>query len=207
MTSNRAFALPPVLPLSVLLLLSACNGVVPRTDERQPTHPAPAPAPPPLPPRSPVPFERIPERPLPPAAPVPDWRDVALPAGDWVWTMRTGGSEARFGPGGKAPVAIVQCDRAAGVVRIALPFNPALAPAPAPRPATITASTSFGAVSAEAYAIDGLTTLAIALPASSRLLDAMAFSRGRFKIDIAGLPPVVVPSWPEVGRVVEDCRG
>lgn len=38
------------------------------------------------------------------------------------------------------------------------------------------------------------------------LLDAMAFSRGRFAIQSDGLPTLYVPSWPEIGRVLEDCR-
>lgn len=38
------------------------------------------------------------------------------------------------------------------------------------------------------------------------LLDAMAFSRGRFAVEVQGLPTLYVPSWPEVSRVVEDCR-
>jgi len=38
------------------------------------------------------------------------------------------------------------------------------------------------------------------------LLDAMAFSRGRIGMTISGQPPLVVPSWEEVARVVEDCR-
>jgi hypothetical protein len=35
----------------------------------------------------------------------------------------------------------------------------------------------------------------------------MAFSRGRFVVEIEGLRWAVLPSWSEVGRVVEDCRG
>jgi hypothetical protein len=38
------------------------------------------------------------------------------------------------------------------------------------------------------------------------LLDAMAMSRGRFAVTVAGTPSLVLPSWPEVARVVEDCR-
>ena len=38
------------------------------------------------------------------------------------------------------------------------------------------------------------------------MLDAMAFSRGRFVIEAEGLSPVYAPSWPEVSRVIEDCR-
>jgi len=38
------------------------------------------------------------------------------------------------------------------------------------------------------------------------LLDAMAFSRGRFATAASGAPMLTVPSAPEVTRVVEDCR-
>jgi len=48
--------------------------------------------------------------------------------------------------------------------------------------------------------------LAITLPARDPLLDAMAFSRGRFAVEVSGLPTLYVPSWPEVSRVIEDCR-
>jgi len=38
------------------------------------------------------------------------------------------------------------------------------------------------------------------------LLDAMAFSKGRFAVEAPGAAPLYVPSWPEVTRVIEDCR-
>ena len=44
------------------------------------------------------------------------------------------------------------------------------------------------------------------LRASDPILDAMAFSRGRFALDVAGLAPLYLPAWPEVARVIEDCR-
>jgi hypothetical protein len=34
----------------------------------------------------------------------------------------------------------------------------------------------------------------------------MAFSKGRFAIEAGSAPPLYLPSWPEVTRVVEDCR-
>ena len=46
-----------------------------------------------------------------------------------------------------------------------------------------------------------------ALPASDRFLDTIVFSRGRFTVEVPGLPMLVIPSWPEPARVVEDCRG
>ena len=48
--------------------------------------------------------------------------------------------------------------------------------------------------------------IALTLQARDSLLDAMAFSRGRFAIETAGLPTLYAPSWPEVSRVIEDCR-
>ena len=45
-------------------------------------------------------------------------------------------------------------------------------------------------------------TLAVRDP----LLDAMAFSRGRFMLEMAGYPALYLPAWPELGRVVDDCR-
>jgi hypothetical protein len=37
-------------------------------------------------------------------------------------------------------------------------------------------------------------------------LDAMAFSRGKFLVSVKGGVDLVIPSWAEVARVVEDCR-
>ena len=47
---------------------------------------------------------------------------------------------------------------------------------------------------------------AAGLPARDPLLDAMAFSKGRFAVEVAGLPTLYLPSWIEVSRVIEDCR-
>jgi hypothetical protein len=49
--------------------------------------------------------------------------------------------------------------------------------------------------------------VAVSLSPTDPLLDAMAFSRGRFALDQAGAPPLALPAWAEVGRVIEDCRG
>ena len=132
-----------------------------------------------------------------------DWRDVPLPAGAWNWAPRPGGGAARFGLAGQAPLAVLACDRAAGVVRLVL--SAGAFPAKGPHTALITASTSSGTANADVQPVDGLAT--ITLPASSRLLDAMAFSRGRFRVAIDGSTAIILPNWSEVGRVVEDCRG
>jgi hypothetical protein len=38
------------------------------------------------------------------------------------------------------------------------------------------------------------------------LLDALALSRARIAIGVPGAAPLVLPSAPEVTRIVEDCR-
>lgn len=37
-------------------------------------------------------------------------------------------------------------------------------------------------------------------------LDAIAFSRGHFVVSVPGTRDLVIPSWPEFSRVIEDCR-
>jgi hypothetical protein len=52
----------------------------------------------------------------------------------------------------------------------------------------------------------GTAAMTAELPAGDPLLDALAFSRGRFAVEAAGQPRLIVPAWPELARVVEDCR-
>jgi hypothetical protein len=42
--------------------------------------------------------------------------------------------------------------------------------------------------------------------ANDPLLDAIAFSRGRFALSMPGFPPLVLPAGPELAHVFEDCR-
>ena len=67
--------------------------------------------------------------------------------------------------------------------------------------------TSFGVRSLPLAAVGGAPAHAgAALAATDPWLDAMAFSRGRFTVGVAGLDLLVIPAWPELARVVEDCR-
>jgi hypothetical protein len=70
--------------------------------------------------------------------------------------------------------------------------------------AVTTTSSTRPLISDPALGSAGQVTAAI--KTRDPLLDAMAFSRGRFMIEVAGLPPLYLPSWPEVSRVIEDCR-
>ena len=37
-------------------------------------------------------------------------------------------------------------------------------------------------------------------------LDAIAFSRGRFLVAVKGAKDLIIPAWPEITHVIEDCR-
>lgn len=92
------------------------------------------------------------------------------------------------------------CNRAAGTVSLLRTGTSSV-----PLPMTVATTSETRALSAEP-APQGQPQLVTALPARDALLDAMAFSRGRFSVEVNGLPTLYLPAWAEVGRVIEDCR-
>jgi hypothetical protein len=165
----------------------------------------PAPTPPP-PPQAPQPHAPV-------FAPPPtqqDWHDSAIAPGDWRWSRENGASVSRFGMAGQPPALELRCDAARGEVLLVLPA-PAQPAAPAMGPGggqvslTITTSTLTRPLVADPQS-GGETRLVVRVPARDPLLDAMAFSRGRWRIEAEGRASLTVPSWPEVARVIEDCR-
>jgi len=145
----------------------------------------------------PAPVRQAPPPPRPYAPPVlapapADWRDAPQTPGTWRYTT----GRAQFGLAGGAPVLTMECRQ--GQVALLIPGNSAQAV-----PAAITTTSQQRAVSAVPA---GPAAVAITLPARDSLLDAMAFSRGRFMVEVNGLPTVILPAWAEVGRVIEDCR-
>jgi hypothetical protein len=198
MTINRAIA----VAMLAMGLLAGCDAAAPRAGEGTPQRAVPQP-PPPLPPRprpAPPPVAiATPTAPVPPAI---DWRDAPLPAGDWQWLERKDGDQARFGPPGQPPLLIMTCDRANGSVQLALPSSSGGA-----QSATIATSTASAGYPAATRTVGTLPALVVNLPASDRMLDAMAFSRGRFRLRFDNGVELIAPSWAEVGRLVEDCRG
>lgn len=114
---------------------------------------------------------------------------VATPnAGSWTYRAIPGGSEANF----QSPIQLeftVRCTLASRTVQLL----------------------RAGAVPGTAVVIR-TTSLERTLPASGvlgardPLLDAIAFSRGRWSVEAPGLPRLILPSWPEAARSIEDCR-
>lgn len=141
--------------------------------------PAPAPAPTPTPPPAPPPFAG-------------NWMDAPLTPGDW----RYGGGTATFAAPDGSALLRMRCS--AGTVAIDR-AGVAAGAAPSFIIRSESASRSLTPTSAGEWT-------SATLQAQDTLLDAMAFSKGRFAVENAGLPTLYVPSYPEVTRVIEDCR-
>ncbi|HKX76990.1 MAG TPA: hypothetical protein VJM34_00515 [Novosphingobium sp.] len=145
--------------------------------------------------------------PLPPPAPAVGWQDAPITPGDWQWRMIEGQSTATFA-GGRL---VLRCDRAARAVVVQLARtggeDSARLPVPVSVPVTVTVTTSDQVRTISASPSPGPTpAIRAVLPAREPLLDAVATSRGRFAIEAPGTAPLYIPSWPEIGRVIEDCR-
>ncbi|WP_404336718.1 hypothetical protein AB2M62_00050 [Sphingomonas sp. MMS12-HWE2-04] len=172
------------LPVTALALaLAACTTAMPS----RPAPPVPVPTPTPTPPP-------------PPPKPLPaDWRDWPLTPGNWGYRQDARGSIALFGrPGAEADLTL-RCDRSRGRIVLARRSD-ALIPSLTLR--TTSTTRAVAAVPA------GGTPAYVAAEFGPRdaTIDALGFSRGRFVVEAAGLPTLVIPAWAEILRVAEDCR-
>jgi len=179
MKINRAAQFAPAFSCALALMVGACSA--PQVVPPPAPQPTSRPAPPPPPPSAQPAFK--------------DWRDAPQTPGDWRYENGT----ARFGSAGSTLFAIT-CNRAARTVSLIRTGTAQRA-----LPMTVATTSETRPLSAEP-APQGSPQLVVTLPANDRLLDAMAFSRGRFTVEINGLPTLYLPAWPEVARVTEDCR-
>lgn len=178
-------------PLRAVLLLGCVTAVIGCVPRREP---------PPPPPRQPERPVAPPVRTLPPPAPQANWQDLPLTPGGWIYRDEGQASLALFGAANGQPSFIVRCDRAQRQVALS---REGVAPGN-----MLTVRTSYSARSLPASAQAARPgSVSASLPASDRFLDSIAFSRGRFTVEVPGAPMLVIPAWPEPARVVEDCRG
>lgn len=138
----------------------------------------------------------------PPIAVGSNWQDWPATPGDWAYRQDARGSVALFGPPGGDALFLVRCETQAR--RIFVSRSGAF-PAGETGRMTVRATTGLQTYPV-ANASGAATYVAAELAPDDRHLDAMAFSRGRFLISVKGATDLVVPSWPELTRVIEDCR-
>ena len=124
----------------------------------------------------------------PALAPAVDWRAAPVASGSWSWRAIPGGSEAVFADGRGSQLTI-RCSLGSRLVSLV-------------RTGAINGAPLLVRTSNAERSVPWAATLS----ATDPLLDAIAFSRGRFAVEVAGAPRLIVPAWPETARAVEDCR-
>jgi hypothetical protein len=147
------------------------------------------------PPKTPPAPQPVAVPPAPTSAPLPppstDWRDWPALPGSWAYAPST--RAASFGVAGQPVAARIVCE--AGQVVLTLPGA-------LPGALTVRTSSTTRAIT---LATSPAGEVQARLAATDPLLDAMAFSRGRFVLEQAARR-WVLPAYAEVGRVIEDCR-
>ena len=129
---------------------------------------------------------------------VPDYSSARTVEGSWTQAAIAGGAEATFRNSTGQPQLFLTCLRASRQVTVA---RPASAASPFLQVWTSSASRNLPASFNPAT-----RRLSATLGATDPLLDAMAMSRGRIAVGVAGQPAIVAPPWGEISRIVEECR-
>ncbi len=126
--------------------------------------------------------------------------DAPQTPGDWTYRPEQGGGVATFGEPRSEPRFVMRCDRSQGLIHLDRTGN-----ASSEVSMLLRTETADRTLRAQAGA-SSLPRVSAAVTARDPLLDAMAFSKGRFAVAVDGLPTLYLPAWPEVTRVIEDCR-
>ena len=127
-----------------------------------------------------------------------DFSYAPVTPGAWAYRTVTGGSEAAFVDGAGATRMVIACGKVTRLVTLSR-----VSTAPASTMSFWTSSASRDLLSR----FDQPSGRVIAqLGGMDSLLDAIAFSRGRFAISMPGYPALVLPAGTEIAHVVEDCR-
>lgn len=191
------------LLIASVLALGGCTVVPPQpSPAAQGGTPSVQPKPQPLPTPAPRPAP-------PPPQPAPradaSWRDLQQTSGAWTYAAEPTGSVVRFGQPGAGSQVLIRCDRSRPAIVLQRAGFGSMAV-----PATITTSSTQRRLTATPAAAGSAQNAAIpfeiAFNVRDPLLDAIAFSRGRFMLEMGGAQTLVLPVWSELGRVIEDCR-
>jgi len=131
------------------------------------------------------------------ATPV-DYSIATAVGGRWTYSQTAGGSSASFATTPGQPLLTLTCNRPLRRVAIARTAT-AIAPFLMVWSSSMNRNVPAG--------FNPATQLLTAeLSAYDKLLDALAFSRGRIVVAPSNGTALVVPAWPDIIRVIEDCR-
>lgn len=145
----------------------------------------------------------------PTASSATSWQDTPITRGEWRWSREGALSLARFGQPG-ATLLTLACQHDGARALITLTRSGART---GTRSGTLADGAATPTLSIHTAALDRplpaqaqADAVTVSLDPRDPLLDAMAFSRGRFAVEVQGMAPLALPSWPEVARVIDDCR-
>ena len=169
---------------AAMLAAAALAGCVPRAPDPAPAPSAPAPQP-----TAPI-LTRV------PTPTYDNWMDAPQSPGDWRYSAGAALTQATFGDPDDIRLTLI-CDL--GTRRIGLARSGS---ASGPVELRIRTETADRVLQARPERDAVLAELG----ASDPLLDAIAFSKGRFAVEVAGRETLYVPAYPEISRVIEDCR-
>jgi hypothetical protein len=127
-----------------------------------------------------------------------DFSYSPVSTGAWGYREIAGGSEASFVDGAGTTRMVIACGK---ITRLVTLSRVSAAPA-----ASLSFWTSSSSRSLSARFDQPSGRVIAQLGGTDPLLDALAFSRGRFAAMMPGSPALVLPAGPEVAHVVEDCR-
>ena len=129
-----------------------------------------------------------------------DWNDWPFTPGNWTYRRDGRNSIAQFGAPGRNATVNFRCDAQNRRVTLS---REASAPGTHMVIRTTTMTKTVAAMTNDASS----AYLGVDIATTDPILDAMAFSRGRVLVEIEGQQPVILPSWAEITRIIEDCRG
>ncbi|MGB3165202.1 MAG: hypothetical protein WBA68_00285, partial [Alteraurantiacibacter sp.] len=139
----------------------------------------------------------------PPAMVTPtydNWMDAPQTTGDWRYVATGSTTRALFGEGSQGAQLSLACDLASRRVTLARAGS-------ASGQVEMLVRTETQDRRLAAAPVTGATPeIAAVLSSGDTLLDAMAFSKGRFAVEVPGQGALYVPAYPEISRVIEDCR-
>ena len=134
-------------------------------------------------------------------APLSDsWMDAPATPGSWNYDDRGNLTLAVFVTPTRGTAMAIHCDRPSRTIWLIMAGQTGGAPTMVVRTETATRAL------AAKLDLGEFANVIATLRGDDPLLDAMALSKGRFAVEVQGLPPLIVPSWAEVSRVIEDCR-
>ena len=176
--------------IAITFAVAAC---IPATTSPPPAGTRPAPAQ-----TRPAPVEAAPAT-LPAAQASQNWLDQPRTPGDWGYRPIQGGTLAEYSDA-SGPLFSIGCTAPARQIVL----RRENVDRGSDVRMTVRTETSDRTLVARPTD-DGPANRAV-IAANDSLLDAVALTRGRFAVEVAGTDTLYLPAWAEVTRVIEDCR-